>query len=161
MQILAGAPVLARKSLTSVPAAAPQSQPEPIATAPKEEVTLSAAATKGHYSGGKVVQRALTGALTGLGAHYFTGGDVWATAKLGAAIDGTVGAVVGGLGGAVIGAAAGHPGAGALTGAGVGGGVGVLAGGTKGIVIALAGNAFGGGPLAFAGAGALLGALGL
>ena len=140
-----------------------KAQEESIASAPKETFTFAAVADSGksHYSGGSVAGRVVGGALTGLGAHYFTGGDTWATAKLGAAINGTVGAVVGGLGGAVVGAAAGNPGAGALLGAGVGGGVGAISGGVKGALIAVVGNAFGGGALAFAASGAVLGAVGL
>ncbi len=159
MQILAGAPVTARRSVSVVPTSEPQA--EPIASPPKEEVSLSAASVKGHYSPRKVLQRAVSGALTGLGAHYFTGGDVWATAQLGAAIDGTVGAVTGGHDKAVASAASGNPGAGVLKDASLAGGIGAISGGTKGAVLAIAGNAFGAGPLAFAGVGALLGALGL
>jgi hypothetical protein len=133
---------------------------ESIASLPQESFTLSSAASS-HYSGGSIAGRVVGGALTGLGAHYFTGGDVWGTAKLGAAINGTVGAVVGGLGGAVVGAAAGNAGAGAATGALVVGGVGAVTGGVKGALVAVVGNAFGGGALAFAASGAVLGAVGL
>lgn len=153
---------MARKNAAAAPATVPQKKA--ISSAPQDEVTLISPFAIGHYSVSKISQRALGGALTGLGAHFFTGGDVWATAQLGAVIDGTVGAVggaVSGLGRPSEGAAVGRPNVSAIADAGVGGGVGVLAGGTKGIVIALAGNAFGGGPLAFAGVGALLGALGL
>jgi hypothetical protein len=139
------------------PAAA---QEEPIAALPQESFTLSSA-SQSHYSGGSVAGRVVGGALTGLGAHYITGGDVWGTAKLGAAINGTVGAVVGGLGGAVVGAAAGSAAAGAATGAVVFGGVGAVTGGAKGALIAVVGNALGGGPVAFAASGAVLGAIGL
>ena len=142
------------------PAIAPKE--ESIATLPSESFTFSASdAGKSHYSGGSIAGRVISGAVTGLLAEYVTGGDTWATAKLGAAVSGGVGAVVGGLGGAVVGAAAGNPGAGALIGAGVGGGVGVVSGGVKGALVAVVGNAFGGGALAFAASGAVLGAIGL
>lgn len=135
---------------------------EPIASMPSESFTFSAAdAGKSHYSGGSIAGRMIGGAVTGLLAEYVTGGDTWATAKLGAAVNGGVGLVVGGLGGAVVGAAAGNPGAGALIGAGVGGGVGAATGLAKGALIAVVGNAFGGGALAFAASGAVLGAVGL
>lgn len=135
-------------------------QEEPIASLPQESFSLSEGASK-HYSGGSIASRVIGGALTGLGAHYLTGGDVWGTAKLGAAINGGVGAVVGGLGGAAVGAAAGNPLAGAATGALVFGGVGAVSGGVKGALVAVVGNAFGGGALAFAASGAVLGAVGL
>ena len=138
------------------------SQEEPIAKAPTESFTFSASdAGKSHYSGGSIAGRVIGGAITGVLAEYVTGGDTWATAKLGAAVNGGIGAVVGGLGGAVVGAAAGNPGAGALIGAGVGGGVGAVSGGVKGALSAVVCNAFGGGARAFAASGAVPGAVGL
>jgi hypothetical protein len=157
MLITSNAPANYASRATSKPAAAPE---ESIASMPQESFTLSSA-SKGHYSGGSVAGRVIGGALTGLGAHYLTGGDVWGTAKLGAAINGTVGAVVGGLGGAVVGGAAGNPLAGAATGALVFGGVGAVSGGVKGAAVAFVGNMLGGGPVAYAASGAVLGAIGL
>lgn len=159
MLISANAPASYAHRVNPQPVVA--AQEEPIASMPSESFTLSSDNGKNHYSGGSIAGRMVGGALTGLGAHYFTGGDVWGTAKLGAAINGTVGAVVGGLGGAVAGAAAGNPLAGAATGAAVFGGVGALSGGVKGALVAVVGNAFGGGALAFAASGAVLGAVGL
>ncbi len=158
MLISANAPASYASRVNTQPAVA--AQEEPIASLPSESFTLSSD-NKSHYSGGSIASRVVGGALTGLGAHYFTGGDVWGTAKLGAAINGTVGAVVGGLGGAVVGGAAGNPLAGAATGAAVFGGVGAVSGGVKGALVAVVGNAFGGGALAFAASGAVLGAVGL
>lgn len=134
---------------------APKAAAQEQSNTPQESVTLGEG--KGHFSGGSVAGRVLGGALTGLGAHYFTGGDTWATAKLGAAINGTTGAVVGGITGGMVGAAAGSAGAGAVLGAAAGGGIGAVGGLAKGALIGVVGNAFGGGPVAFAGAGAVLG----
>ena len=157
MLISSNAPAQYASRPSAKPAVASE---ESIASLPQESFTLSSGA-KSHYSGGSIAGRVVGGALTGLGAHYFTGGDVWGTAKLGAAVNGTVGAVVGGLGGAVLGGAAGNPLAGAATGAVVFGGVGAVSGGVKGALVAVVGNAFGGGPVAFAASGAALGLLGL
>ncbi len=129
---------------------------------PKESFSFSSASSGGHYSGGKVLTRMATGALTGLGAHYFTGGSVGGTALLGAAINGGAGAIVGGAAGAVIGGVGtGNPVPGAVVGALAGGAVGAGTGALKGAAVALVGNAFGGGPIAFAAAGATFGAIGL
>lgn len=158
MLISTNAPANYASRATSKPAVA--NQEEPIASLPQESFSLSSA-SKSHYSGGSITGRVIGGALTGLGAHYFTGGDVWGTAKLGAAINGSVGAVVGGLGGAALGGAAGNPLAGAATGALFVGGISAVSGGIKGALVAVVGNAFGGGALAFAASGAVLGAVGL
>ena len=158
MLITANSPASYAARANNQSAVAPKE--ESIASLPQESFSFSSA-SKSHYSGGSIAGRVVGGALTGLGAHYFTGGDVWGTAKLGAAINGTVGAVVGGLGGAVVGGAAGNPLAGAATGAMVFGGVGAVSGGVKGALVAVVGNAFGGGALAFAASGAVLGAVGL
>lgn len=151
-----------RSSYTQSPAVQKPEVESLAGDGPKESFSFSSSENSGHYSGGKIVTRMATGALTGLGAHYLTGGSVGGTAKLGAAISGTTGAVVGGFaGGLVSGVGTGNPVPGALLGAGAGVVVGGVSGAIKGAAVALVGNAFGGGPIAFAAAGATLGAIGL
>lgn len=158
--------MLISSSPRQLPVAAPITKPAiqgetALAAAPQESFTLSQSPKPGFYSPGRVLGRIAGGALTGVGAHYLTGGDVWATAKLGAAINGTIGAAAGAVIGGAGGLALGHPISGALIGAGTIGGISAVSGGIQGALVATVGNLFGGGALAYAASGAVLGAVGI
>lgn len=130
------------------------------ASMPSDSFSFSRAGG-GHYSGGKVLVRAASGALTGLLVNKFSDGSTWGAAKLGAGVNGVIGAGVGAVGGAIAGGVAGAPLAGAAVGAATFGIPMAIGGGVKGALVGVVGNALGGGAVAFAGAGAILGAVGL